>query len=143
MYPTYHTKHLQSTQTGLARRHGTQIRKVLAQVRNILADKGHDYNNLVTMPEHMPFGDKSWATLIWIKTHRIASVIQAGTANHESLDDSIYDLIVYAVAYQAWRNLKHDEAEIMRDPSPELLRVTGTKRSGDATVSSAPSSKAS
>lgn len=142
-YDTYHTKHLRGAQNGLSRRHGTQIRKVLAKVKTTLGAKGQDYNNLVAFPEHMPFGDKSWATLIWIKAHRIASVVHAGETNHESLDDSIMDLITYAVAYQGWRNLRHDENDALRDSPSELLRITGTSESGHATVHSSPSSEVS
>ncbi len=142
-YDTYHTKHLRAAQAGLTRRHGTQIRKVLKDAREILGSKSHDYNNLVAMPEHMPFGDKSWATLILIKAHRIASVIHADAAEHESLDDSIMDLIAYAVAYQAWRNLRHAEDETLRDPPTELLRVTGLEGSGDATLPRSSSTKVS
>ncbi len=128
-YDTFHTSQLQNAQRGLTRRHGTKIRKVLKDVQTVLLQKGKDYNNLSTMIEHMPFGDKSWATMLWIKAHRVASVMEAGDTHHEALDDSILDLAAYAVAYLAWRQIKHDEAETLRHSTNEVQHSSDAEES--------------
>ncbi len=128
-YDTFHTEQFRNAQKGLTRRHGTKIRKVFKDIQAVLLKKGEDYNNLSTMPEHMPFGDKSWATMLWIKAHRVASVIQADEAQHEALDDSILDLAAYAVAYLAWRQMKHDETETVRDSTDKVQHSTDVEGS--------------
>jgi len=108
-YNTFHTEQFRKVQDTLTRKHSAQIKRVIKQMQDTLTVKGRDYNNLHSMPEHLIFGDKSWATLLTIKAHRIASVIDSDQTSNESLDDSILDLANYAAAYLAWRQVIQDE----------------------------------
>ena len=142
---TYHTEKLQQAQANLAHAHRLEIRVVLDQTFDLLTRKGGDYNSLVTMPEHMVFGDKSWVTLLWIKVHRLASVIMSETPKFESIDDTIRDLIAYGVSYLAWRNLKHYEsvrnsasATITDGPVQISAHAVDTRATGEAEARTTP-----
>lgn len=96
--------------------HRTRIAQVLEDVQVMLVEKGGDYDNFLTFPDKMLFGDVSWLTLIWIKITRLISVHKRGDATFDSLDDILMDLVVYAVAYTAWRRAKHwGRDEVSRD----------------------------
>ena len=66
----------------------------------MVAKKGEDYNNAVTLHEYFPYGDFSYQQMMHVKMLRMRSLIEKGkAANFDSLSDSIYDLINYAVFY--------------------------------------------
>jgi hypothetical protein len=107
----FHTPQLANAHRITANNHQREIRKVFKDMTNLLMRKGGDYNNLGSMVEQFPFGDKSWATLLWIKSRRLCSVLMSTTPNFESVDDTIIDLANYAVAYLAWRRLVTEQPD--------------------------------
>ena len=90
---------------------------IIADVRAMFANKGEDYNNLTTFAENMPFGDKSWGTLLWIKAHRACSLIHAEKHKFDSLEDVVLDIIVYALSFLAHRRMR--EAELSEQAAKE------------------------
>jgi hypothetical protein len=85
--------------------HTAAMRAVMAEVETMLDYKGQDYDNLRTFVERMVFGDYSWATLLFIKSDRLCSTLMPDTPDPDKIDDCLIDLIVYAIAYRAWRNM--------------------------------------
>ena len=67
----------------------------------LVARKGEDYNaNTIELKEYFPFKDKSYQQMLHMKVLRMRSLLDKGSApNFDSLTDSIYDLINYAVFY--------------------------------------------
>lgn len=111
MPKSYHTRQLSRTYDKIQRDHARHVNKALAQIKNILAAKGSDYNNLGPMAEQFPFGDRSWSTMLWIKSRRLASIIHADRpTNFEGINDTALDLAAYAVAYLAWRNMMEEDS---------------------------------
>ena len=67
----------------------------------LVARKGEDYNaSSVQLHEYFPFGDKSYQQMLHMKVLRMRSLLDKGSApNFDSLFDSVYDLVNYAVFY--------------------------------------------
>jgi len=67
----------------------------------LVASKGEDYNaNAIQLAEYFPFKDKSYQQMLHMKVLRMRSLLDRPTPpNHDSLLDSVYDLINYAVFY--------------------------------------------
>jgi len=67
----------------------------------LIASKGEDYNtNAIQLAEYFPFKDKSYQQMLHMKVLRMRSLLDRPTPpNHESLLDSVYDLVNYAVFY--------------------------------------------
>lgn len=62
--------------------------------------KGEDYNQTVGLHEYFPFKDQSYQQMLHMKVLRMRSLLGKGSApNFDSLTDSIYDLVNYAVFY--------------------------------------------
>ena len=67
----------------------------------LVVSKGQDYNaNAIQLAEYFPFKDKSYQQMLHMKVLRMRSLLDKGSApNHDSLLDSVYDLVNYAVFY--------------------------------------------
>lgn len=79
---------------------------VLLEVTKVRVSKGKDYNTTVPLPEYFPFGHESYGQMLWTKVLRIRNLItirrrkgNEGKPNHESLRDSVLDLINYSTYY--------------------------------------------
>lgn len=69
--------------------------------------KKNDYGGI---KEYFPFGDKSYVQMIHTKTTRLVSLTKASNQpKHESIEDSLLDLINYASYYYEWRKGVLDE----------------------------------
>jgi hypothetical protein len=67
----------------------------------LVARKGEDYNaNAIQLHEYFPFKDKSYQQMLHMKVLRMRSLLDKGSEpNFDSLLDSVYDLVNYAVFY--------------------------------------------
>jgi len=73
----------------------------------LVEHKGDDYNNTIRLEEYFPFGDASYQQMIHMKVLRMRSVLNKGSApNYDSVLDSLYDLMNYAVFYIDYINQK-------------------------------------
>jgi hypothetical protein len=75
---------------------------LIAPAARMTITKGEDYNNKGQDDVHLyfPFGDKSYAQVIYMKARRLVSLAkQEGEPNHEKVVDTVMDLINYAVFY--------------------------------------------
>ena len=62
--------------------------------------KGEDYNNTISLHEYFPFKDVSYQQMLHMKVLRMRSILEKGSAaNFDSMLDSVYDLVNYAVFY--------------------------------------------
>ena len=64
--------------------------------------KGEDYNSAVKLDDYFPFGDCSYIQMIHHKSTRLVSLanLERGAApNFESIQDTVLDLLNYAVFY--------------------------------------------
>lgn len=126
MFNTYHTTPILQGQQVTGQDFNNQVQEVLKQVQYMLDNKGGDYNQLTTFIENMPFGDLSWATLCWIKAHRVASILrkemQGQQATYDGINDIILDLAVYAIGWLAFRKSRHDTAAIDTKAAWQLMK---------------------
>ena len=104
--------------------HVAIMRTLIDQIFKMLDGKGTDYNNLTTFIENMPFGDQSWGTLVWIKAHRVASLVFKSAVlkngpSYDSINDVLIDLLVYTLAWLAWRTLMCSDDMAGYDPETE------------------------
>jgi len=67
----------------------------------LMESKHGDYNEGgVTLESYFPFGNKSYAQMLHVKTMRMVSLLQSGREpNYESVEDTVRDLINYSVYY--------------------------------------------
>jgi hypothetical protein len=66
----------------------------------LVESKGEDYNaNGPTLRMYFPFRDVSYIQMIHLKALRLVSLSGNPKPNHESVKDTVYDLINYAVFY--------------------------------------------
>lgn len=73
-------------------------------VAELVDMKHHDYNSIVKLETYFPFGDKSYVHMLMTKVLRLVNLAhQDEKAVFESMDDSLNDLIAYAVFYRAYR----------------------------------------
>lgn len=62
--------------------------------------KGEDYNQTISLHEYFPFKDASYQQMLHMKVLRMRSLLGKGSApNFDSMLDSVYDLLNYAVFY--------------------------------------------
>lgn len=108
---SYHTQATRETNKTTTEQHIKAMQEVMDEVLGMLSERSTDYDNLRTFVERMPFGDVSWATMIFIKADRLCSSLAPDIKDVDDarVDDSLIDLIVYAIAYRAWRNILKDE----------------------------------
>lgn len=73
-------------------------------VAELVDKKHHDYNSVVALETYFPFGDKSYVHMLMTKVLRLVNLAhQNEQAIFESMDDSLDDLIAYAIFYRAYR----------------------------------------
>lgn len=69
----------------------------------MVAKKGEDYNQgEADLGKYFPFGDYSYIQMIHMKALRLVSLafLEVGTKpNYEGIEDTLYDLLNYAVFY--------------------------------------------
>lgn len=77
----------------------------------LVVSKGEDYNaNAIQLKEYFPFKDKSYQQMLHMKVLRMRSLLDRATPpNHDSLLDSVYDLVNYTVFYLDYLNPKDFE----------------------------------
>jgi len=68
---------------------------------DMVAKKGEDYNSGVKLVDYFPFGDKSYVQMIHLKAKRLVSLAEVAEVNYESAEDTVLDMINYAVFYLA------------------------------------------
>jgi hypothetical protein len=62
-----------------------------------LRQSKRDYGGI---KEYFPFGDKSYVQMLHVKTQRLVNLTKTGgIPNHESIKDSVVDLMNYASYY--------------------------------------------
>lgn len=68
---------------------------------DIVVKKHEDYNNeSLGLKNYFPFGDQSYVQMLHVKSQRLVGLTQSGAvANFESVNDTVLDLINYAVFY--------------------------------------------
>ena len=72
--------------------------RVLAGIALLRDKKSADYNDHgVELKDYFPFGLHSYVQMIWIKTLRLRAVLNAVEVKNESMDDSLRDLVNYAI----------------------------------------------
>lgn len=76
---------------------------VLEEVMTLFAKKNATYNGGATLESYFPFGLKSYAQMLHVKSQRVVSIAAQGTVpNFESVRDSALDIINYAVFLAMW-----------------------------------------
>ena len=72
--------------------------------------KSEDYQSaIVKLKDYFPFGDKSYVQMLHLKTLRLVSLAENPTPNFEAAQDSVLDLINYAVFYLEYFQGGQDE----------------------------------
>lgn len=72
--------------------------RVLAGIALLRAKKSADYNDHgVALEDYFPFGFISYVQMIWVKVLRVRSLVNEDAVNNESVDDSLRDLVNYAI----------------------------------------------
>jgi len=76
-----------------------QYLDLITPAMEITVKKHQDYaNDLVGLDSYFPFGMISHVQMIHVKSQRLVGLTRSGReANYESVKDSLYDLINYAV----------------------------------------------
>lgn len=78
---------------------------IIDQAKALKLRKSEDYQgSQFTEEDYFPFGHTSYIHMMHTKMLRIRSVAEKSAAevNHESLTDSLIDMINYAAMYAAW-----------------------------------------
>lgn len=88
-------------------RHKEQMGQVIEHLQEALVRKEGDYNTVFSWSANCVFGDFSWGTYIVNKSHRLCSQLVRGKADFDTIEEILYDLATYVIAYIAWRRLKH------------------------------------
>lgn len=126
MFSTYHTTPDLQAQEVVNKEFQAEISAVIDDALKLLSGKGEDYNVLTTFIQNMPFGDFSWGTLCWIKAHRAAAIthkeFKGGKPMFDALNDVIMDLVVYAIAWLAFRRVRRATAAIDTKAAWALLK---------------------
>lgn len=66
----------------------------------LVVKKHEDYNTSIKLDDYFPFGDKSYIQMLHVKVLRLRSLeMKSNKANFESTQDTLYDLINYAVFF--------------------------------------------
>lgn len=72
---------------------------VMREAAEIRAKKGQDYNSGPKLTDYFPFGAKSYAQMVYMKTLRMMSLIaneeKGQVPNYEGLEDTLIDLLNY------------------------------------------------
>lgn len=107
-FSTYQLNEHHRFQDKITEWHREQMHVVMKEVLEMLSAKSRHYDNLRPFIERLPFGDESWATMLFIKADRLCSTI-AGELSDADIDECVRDLLVYTVAYRAWRRMRQQE----------------------------------
>lgn len=76
---------------------------VLEEVKQLFAKKNATYNGGVDLENYFPFGLKSYAHMLHIKSQRIVSIAKTEEVpNFESVRDTAMDIINYAAFLIMW-----------------------------------------
>ena len=76
----------------------------------LVARKSEDYQSAaVALEDYFPFGDKSYVQMLHVKTMRLVSLANNSNPNFEAAQDSVLDLINYAVFYLEYFQRRHHE----------------------------------
>ena len=87
-----------------------EFMQLAEEVAELVDKKHHDYNSVVRLDQYFPFGDKSYVHMLMTKVLRMVNLAhQNERATFESMDDSLDDLIAYAIFHRAYRKRLHDE----------------------------------
>jgi len=74
--------------------------KLIEPAIKLVDRKGEDYNQTISLHEYFPFKDASYQQMLHMKVLRMRSLLGKGSApNFDSMLDSLYDLLNYAVFY--------------------------------------------
>ena len=74
--------------------------ELLEPAMKLVVAKGEDYNNTIGLHDYFPFKDSSYQQMLHMKVLRMRSILGKGSAaNFDSMLDSVYDLMNYAVFY--------------------------------------------
>ncbi len=74
-------------------------------IAELVEAKGNDYQNVVTLEQYFPFGDKSYVHMLNTKVLRLISLAsKPGEPTFESVKDSVYDLIAYGTFFVKYLN---------------------------------------
>lgn len=74
-------------------------------VADLVVKKHEDYQgHIFNLGDSFPLGDLSYAQMLWVKNIRVMSLAHQkfngdAAPNHESLRDSVRDMLAYAVFY--------------------------------------------
>jgi hypothetical protein len=80
-----------------------ELELVFQQIRDMMTNKGEDYDVLTPVWRRMPFASFSWAHEIVKKADRITSLLmKKGKPNNESLLDNVLDIAVYCILWLAY-----------------------------------------
>jgi hypothetical protein len=81
---------------------GEQYLALVQPLVELVAKKHADYNAFNTLESYFPFGHLYYVQMLHIKTQRLVSLCAGGAAaaRNESIEDTVNDLINYAVFYK-------------------------------------------
>ena len=104
--------------------------KLIEPAVALVARKGEDYNaNTIQLAEYFPFKDKSYQQMLHMKVLRMRSLLDKGSApNFDSMLDSVYDLLNYAVFYLEYLESLPKEPTILQ--SQEMARAIAAQNVG-------------
>jgi hypothetical protein len=84
----------------------SELSPVLRRITELRAAKGKDYNSAVKLTDYFPFGHQSYVQMIFLKALRLVSLVEVtrtgGRVNFEGTEDTVLDLLNYAVFYGEW-----------------------------------------
>lgn len=71
-------------------------------------DYGNDEHGIIPLDAYFPFGNISYVQMLHIKTMRLVALTNGNKKpNHESVEDTVRDLINYSVFYLDFLNKEH------------------------------------
>lgn len=74
--------------------------KAIEPAMDIVVKKHEDYNTGVQLGQYFPFGTLSYIQMLHVKQLRLLSLVSSGKpANFESMEDTVKDMINYAVFF--------------------------------------------
>lgn len=87
-----------------------EYHEIMAPIIALSARKSEDYNSETSLEEYFPFGDISYMQMIHTKAQRLLNLTRkSSTINYESVEDTLVDLINYAVYYLKYLQEQNDE----------------------------------
>ena len=111
--------------------------KLCEPIAELVGAKHDDYNaTTVRLEDYFPFGDKSYVHMLFTKVLRMVSLAHnPKQPRFESVQDSVYDLIAYAIFYTKYLNVQtkriHDAKMALLYPQVKEV-VDGINKEGEA-----------